>query len=73
MKWRIAELPLGFAEAATYVPGGYADFVRHVAPELQRRGLYHGDYAGMTLPESLGLPRPPVGAWKLPAAQAAAE
>jgi hypothetical protein len=27
----------------------------------------------MTLRENLGLPRPPVGAWKLPAARAAAE
>src|SRR5438132_40380 len=63
----------GFVVAATYVPGGYADFVRHVIPELQRRGLYHLDYAGMTLRENLGLPRPGVGAWKLPTARAAAE
>jgi alkanesulfonate monooxygenase SsuD/methylene tetrahydromethanopterin reductase-like flavin-dependent oxidoreductase (luciferase family) len=63
----------GFVVAATYVPGGYADFVRHVIPELQRRGLYHKDYAGTTLRENLGLPRPAVGAWKLPGAQAAAE
>jgi hypothetical protein len=40
------------------VPGGYADFVDHVVPELQRRGLYHLDYAGPTLRENLGLPRP---------------
>jgi alkanesulfonate monooxygenase SsuD/methylene tetrahydromethanopterin reductase-like flavin-dependent oxidoreductase (luciferase family) len=62
----------GFVVAATHVPGGYADFVRHVVPELQRRGLYHLDYAGNTLRENLGLPRPPVGAWKLPGARAAA-
>jgi alkanesulfonate monooxygenase SsuD/methylene tetrahydromethanopterin reductase-like flavin-dependent oxidoreductase (luciferase family) len=61
----------GFVVAATYVPGGYADFVRHVIPELQRRGLYHLDYAGNTLRENLGLPRPPVGSWKLPPARAA--
>jgi FMN-dependent oxidoreductase (nitrilotriacetate monooxygenase family) len=48
----------GFVVAATYVPGGYADFVEHVVPELQRRGLYHADYAGATLRENLGLPRP---------------
>ena len=60
------------AVAATCVPGGYADFVRQVVPQLQRRGLCHLDYAGMTLRENLGLPRPGVGAWKLPAAQAAA-
>jgi len=32
---------------------------------VQRRGLYHKDYTGNTLRENLGLPRPPVGAWKL--------
>ena len=48
----------GFVMAATHVPGAYADFVRHVVPELQRRGLYHKDYAGKTLRENLGLPRP---------------
>jgi FMN-dependent oxidoreductase (nitrilotriacetate monooxygenase family) len=62
----------GFVIAATYVPGSYADFVKHVVPELQRRGLFHKDYAGKTLRENLGLPRPAPGAWKLQA-QAAAE
>jgi len=55
----------GFVVAATHVPGAYADFVRHVIPEVQRRGLYHKDYAGKTLRENLGLPRPAVGAWKV--------
>src|SRR5246127_3554388 len=54
----------GFVIAATYVPGSYADFVRHVVPELQRRGLFHRDYAGITLRENLGLKRPVAGAWK---------
>ncbi len=54
----------GFVVGATHVPGGYADFVRFVVPELQRRGLYHRDYAGATLRENLGLPRPAIGAWK---------
>jgi FMN-dependent oxidoreductase (nitrilotriacetate monooxygenase family) len=58
----------GFVVAATHVPGAYADFVTHVIPELQRRGLYHTDYTGVTLRENLGLPRPPVGAWKVPPA-----
>ena len=47
----------GFVVAATHVPGAYEDFVRHVVPELQRRGLFHKDYAGTTLRENLGLPR----------------
>lgn len=45
----------GFVLAATHMPGAYEDFVRHVVPELQRRGLYHKDYAGPTLRENLGL------------------
>jgi hypothetical protein len=56
----------GFVVGATHVPGAYADFVRYVVPELQRRGLFHTDYAGTTLRENLGLPRPAVGAWKRP-------
>jgi FMN-dependent oxidoreductase (nitrilotriacetate monooxygenase family) len=48
----------GFVLAATHVPGTYMDFVRHIVPELQRRGLYHKDYTGATLRENLGLPIP---------------
>ena len=47
----------GFVLAATHVPGTYEDFVRLVVPELQRRGIYHRDYAGTTLRENLGLAR----------------
>jgi FMN-dependent oxidoreductase (nitrilotriacetate monooxygenase family) len=54
----------GFVIAANYVPGSYADFVKHVVPELQRRGLFHRDYTAKTLRENLGLKRAPVGAWK---------
>jgi alkanesulfonate monooxygenase SsuD/methylene tetrahydromethanopterin reductase-like flavin-dependent oxidoreductase (luciferase family) len=54
----------GFVIAATIVPGSYADFVKHVVPELQRRGLFHKDYAGKTLRDNLGLKLPAVGAWK---------
>jgi len=61
----------GFVVAATHVAGAYADFVRWVVPELQRRGLYHLDYEGQTLRENLGLPRPAVGAWRTSAAAAA--
>jgi FMN-dependent oxidoreductase (nitrilotriacetate monooxygenase family) len=63
----------GFVVAASYVPGSYADFVRHVVPELQRRGLYQLDYAGATLRENLGLPRPAAGSWKLAATKATAK
>jgi FMN-dependent oxidoreductase (nitrilotriacetate monooxygenase family) len=54
----------GFVIAATCVPGTYADFVRHIVPELQRRGLFQTDYRGKTLRENLGLKRPAAGAWK---------
>jgi hypothetical protein len=47
------------------VPGSYADFVRHIVPELQRRGLFQKDYRGKTLRENLGLRRPAAGAWKV--------
>ena len=50
----------GFVVAASHVPGAYEDFVKLVVPELQRRGLYHKDYAGVTLRENLGLERPVV-------------
>lgn len=40
------------------VPAGLDDFVDLVVPELQRRGLHRTDYAGTTLREHLGLPRP---------------
>jgi len=54
----------GFVVAATHVPGANADFVRHVVPELQRRGLHQRDYTGATLRENLALPRPAVGSWR---------
>ena len=48
----------GFAVQAGYMPGGIFDFVDLVVPELQRRGLFHTEYEGTTLRESLGLTRP---------------
>jgi alkanesulfonate monooxygenase SsuD/methylene tetrahydromethanopterin reductase-like flavin-dependent oxidoreductase (luciferase family) len=54
----------GFVVAASHVPGAYEDFSRLVVPELQRRGLFHTAYKGVTLRENLGLDRPEVGAWR---------
>ena len=54
----------GFVFAASYVPGSYEDVVHHVIPELQRRGLYHKDYAGTTLRENVGVPVPAIGDWQ---------
>jgi alkanesulfonate monooxygenase SsuD/methylene tetrahydromethanopterin reductase-like flavin-dependent oxidoreductase (luciferase family) len=53
----------GFVLAATHMPGAYEDFARLVVPELQRRGLFQREYAGPTLRENLGLPRPGRGGW----------
>lgn len=63
-EWFQGEACDGFVLAATHAPGAFEDFTRYVVPELQRRGLYHKDYAGMTLRENLGLPRPQAGDWR---------
>ena len=56
--WFRSEACDGFMVAAPYLPGAYQDFVRMVVPELQRRGVYHQDYAAGTLRGHLGLTRP---------------
>ena len=54
----------GFVVAATYVPDGYRDFVTHVVPELQRRGLFRKEYTGPTLRDHLGLAKSTIGDWR---------
>ncbi len=63
-EWFTAPACDGFVVAASHVPGAYEDFVRLVVPELQRRGLFHKDYAGTTLRENLGLKRAGIGDWR---------
>jgi FMN-dependent oxidoreductase (nitrilotriacetate monooxygenase family) len=48
----------GFNVVPPLLPGGFEDFVELVVPELQRRGLFHRDYAGATYRENLGLALP---------------
>jgi len=48
----------GFLVHPPYLPGGIADFVELVVPELQNRGLFRTEYEGATLRENLGLERP---------------
>jgi len=48
----------GFNIMFPFLPAGLDDFVDRVVPELQRRGLFRREYAGATLREHLGLPRP---------------
>jgi alkanesulfonate monooxygenase SsuD/methylene tetrahydromethanopterin reductase-like flavin-dependent oxidoreductase (luciferase family) len=62
--WFAAPACDGFVLSATHVPGAYEDFVRFVAPELQRRGLFRKDFTGTTLRDNLGLPVPAIGAWR---------
>ncbi|MBR0658994.1 LLM class flavin-dependent oxidoreductase [Roseomonas oryzicola] len=63
-EWFTSRACDGFVLVATQMPGAFEDFARLVVPELQKRGLYHQDYAGTTLRENLGLERPAVGAWR---------
>lgn len=51
----------GFALSPEYLPGGLTEFVDHVVPILQQRGLFRTEYEGTTLREHLGLPRPENG------------
>ena len=48
----------GFNIMAPLLPRGLSDFVEHVVPELQRRGLYRRAYQSSTLRGNLGLPVP---------------
>ena len=57
-EWLATEASDGFTVMFPYLPGGLDDFVSRVVPELQQRGLFRREYAGATLRENLGLPRP---------------
>lgn len=56
--WLEADAADGFNVIFPTVPQGLDDFVDLVVPELQRRGLFRREYAGATLRDRLGLPRP---------------
>jgi FMN-dependent oxidoreductase (nitrilotriacetate monooxygenase family) len=43
----------GFMVSPAHLPFGFDDFVHHVVPELQRRGLFRTQYRGATLRENL--------------------
>ena len=45
----------GFNILPPYFPGGFADFIDLVVPELQRRGLFRQKYDGRTLRDHFGL------------------
>lgn len=56
--WRETDASDGFNVMFPWIPGGLDEVVDKLVPELQRRGLFRRDYAGRTLREHLGLPRP---------------
>jgi FMN-dependent oxidoreductase (nitrilotriacetate monooxygenase family) len=63
-EWFVGGACDGFVLGACVIPGSYADFVQHVVPELQRRGLFRKDYTGRTLRDHLGLARATRGDWQ---------
>ncbi|MFC3943985.1 FMN-dependent monooxygenase [Pseudomonas gingeri NCPPB 3146 = LMG 5327] len=56
--WFQARACDGFNVFFPYYPGAIEVFVNQVIPLLQERGLFRREYAGRTLRENLGLPRP---------------
>ena len=70
-EWYTQEGADGFNVVPPLLPGGFEDFVELVVPELQRRGLFHREYAGATYRENLGLPRPANGRTRRKSAPAA--
>ena len=57
-EWLETDASDGFNIMFPFLPAGLDDFVDHVVPELQRRGLFRREYEGTTLRENLGLRRP---------------
>jgi alkanesulfonate monooxygenase SsuD/methylene tetrahydromethanopterin reductase-like flavin-dependent oxidoreductase (luciferase family) len=48
----------GFNIMPAVLPSGLELFVEHVVPILRSRGLFRREYAGRTLRDHYGLPRP---------------
>ena len=57
-EWFVKGAADGFNVMPPLLPGGLHDFVGGVVPILQQRGLFRTEYAGNTLREHYGLPRP---------------
>ncbi len=56
--WLETDAADGFNIMFPTVPAGLDDFVDLVIPELRRRGIFREEYAGTTLRDHFGLPRP---------------
>jgi N-acetyl-S-(2-succino)cysteine monooxygenase len=57
-EWWDAGAADGFTIMPNILPGQLAAFVDHVVPILQERGIARTEYAGTTLRDHVGLPRP---------------
>lgn len=57
-EWFRAGAADGFNLIPDVLPSGVEDFVDHVVPVLQKRGLFRTEYSGGTLRDRLGLARP---------------
>jgi FMN-dependent oxidoreductase (nitrilotriacetate monooxygenase family) len=57
-EWYLAGACDGFTLMPHVLPDELSTFVQEVAPILKRRGLRTGEYAGRTLRDHFGLPRP---------------
>ncbi len=56
--WFLASATDGFTILSPFLGGQFEAFTALVIPELKRRGVFPENYAGATLREILGLPRP---------------
>jgi FMN-dependent oxidoreductase (nitrilotriacetate monooxygenase family) len=56
--WLDAEACDGFTVTFPFLPEGLEGVTQRLIPVLQKRGLFRKDYAGDTLRQHLGLPRP---------------
>jgi N-acetyl-S-(2-succino)cysteine monooxygenase len=54
-KWFTGRAADGFMLMTPLLPSGLEDFVHHVVPILQERGLFRHEYEGTTLRDHFGL------------------
>jgi len=57
-EWSSAAAADGFNVMPAALPSGLETFVEHVIPILRKRGLFRTEYAGQTLRDHYGIPRP---------------
>jgi hypothetical protein len=58
-RWFESRAVDGYLIQPPILPAGLEEFNSRIIPELQNRGLFRTEYTRRTLPENLGLKRPP--------------